>query len=115
MQYEAGVFYGQKHSNIYFYLPATVDRNEKINKYLSSVHLKPFAVNPDDIAEDFNPADLNLNRSAVVEYMKRVALQSSQNLKRNADAFLSTVQHDNNKLLWPGGKRTQDDKFALTY
>ena len=115
MQYEGGVLDREKHSNIYFYLPSTVNRNEKINKYLGSVHLKPFVVNPADIAEGFNPADPNLNRSAVVEYMKRVALQSSQNLKRNADAFLSTVQHDNDKLLWPGGKKTQNDKFALTY
>ena len=115
MQYEGGVFDGAKYSNIYFYLPSAANRNEKINKYLSLVHLKPFAVNPADIAEGFNPVDPNLNRSAVVKYMKRVALQSSQNLKRNTDAFLSTVQHDNHKLLRPGGKRTQDDKFALTY
>ena len=87
MQYEGGVFDGEKDSNIYFYLPSTVVRNEKISKYLSSVHLKPFAVNPADIAEGFNPADPDLNRSAVVKYMKRVVLQSSQNLKRNADAF----------------------------
>ena len=47
--------------------------------------------------------------------MKKVAQQSFQNLKRNADAFLSSVTHNNENLLWPGGKRTQSDKFALTY
>ena len=114
LQYERGVFDEQKHCNLFFHLPSTVDRNEKTNKYLSSVNLKPFAVNPTDIYKDFNPADPNLNRSAVVEFMKKLALQSSQNLKRNADAFLSSVLHDNDKLLWPGGKRTQNDKFALT-
>ena len=46
--------------------------------------------------------------------MKNVAQQSCQNLKRNADAFLSSVPHDNEKLLWPGGKRTQSDKFPIT-
>ena len=46
--------------------------------------------------------------------MKKVAEQSSQNLKRNADAFLSSINHDNEKLLWPGGKRIQPDKFVLT-
>ena len=92
-----------------------MDSNEKINKYLSSVHLKPYAVNLTDIYKDFNPADPNFNRSAAVKFMKEVALQSSQNLKRNADAFLSSVSHNNDKLLWPGGKRTQNDKFALTY
>ena len=77
--------------------------------------MKPFSVNPNGIYQDFNPADPNLNRSAVVEYMRKVALQSSQNLKRNADAFLSTYAHDNDKLIWSRGKRTQSDKFALTY
>ena len=47
--------------------------------------------------------------------MKKVAEQSSQNLKRNADAFLSSINHDNEKLLWPNGKRTKEDKFALIY
>ena len=44
MQYEGGAFNEQKFSKLFFYLPATVDRNEKINKYLTSVHLKPFHV-----------------------------------------------------------------------
>ena len=50
-------------------------------------------------AENFNPADSNFDRAAVVSYMKRVAQQSSQNLNRNADAFLASVSHDNHKLL----------------
>ena len=32
MQYEGGTFAKQKHSDIYFYLPSTVYKNEKINK-----------------------------------------------------------------------------------
>ena len=113
MQYEGGVFNEQEHSNISFYLPSTVDRN-KINKYLSSVHLKPFSVDPSVFGENFNPVNIT-NRSAIISYMSKVAVQSSQNLKRNADAFLSTITYDNDKILWPGGKRTQADKFALTY
>ena len=115
MQYEGGAFDEQKYSDIYFYLPSTVDRNEKRNKHLTSVNLKPFSVHLLDFGEKFNPADSDFDRSAIVSYMKRVAQQSSQNLKRNVDAFLSTVAHDNDKLLWPGGKRTQNDKFVLTY
>ena len=115
MQYEGGVFDEQKFSKLFFYLPATVDSNEKINKYLTSVHLKPFHVGPAVFGEKSNPADLDFDRSTVVSYMKKVAQQSSQNLKRNADAFLSSVPHENEKLLWPGGKRTQNGKFALTY
>ena len=109
------MFSTQEFSEIYFYLPSTVDRNEKINKYMTSVSLKPFAVNRADFGLEFNPAEFDFNRSAVVEVMKKNALQSSQNLKWNSDAFLSTVTHDNDKLLWPGGKRTQNEKFALSY
>ena len=114
MQYEDGAFSEENFSQIFFYLPSTVDRSEKINKYLTSVHLKPFHVDISSLGENFNPA-LNFDRSAVVSYMKKVAEQSSQNLKRNADAFLSSVNHDNEKLLWTGGKRTKSDKFSLTY
>ena len=115
MQYEGGAFNTQDFSQIYFYLPSTVDRNEKISKYITSVNLKPFAINHTEFGDQFNPADLDFDRFVMVELMKKVALQSSQNLKRNADVFLSTVTHDNDKLLWPGGKRTQNEKFALTY
>ena len=115
MQYEGGAFDEQNCSDIYFYLPSTVDRNEKINKYLSSVNVKSFAVNPLNFGKRFNPLDPDFDRSVVVSFMKKVAQQSSQNLKRNADAFLSTVANDNDKLLWSGGKRTQNNKFALTF
>ena len=115
IQYEGGAFDEQKFSKLFFYLPATVDRNEKTNKYLTSVHLKPFHVDPAVFGEKFNPADPNFDRAVVVSYMRKVAQQSSQNLKRNVDAFLSSINHDNEKLLWPGGKRTLSDKFALSY
>ena len=87
MQYEGRAFNTQDFSQIYFYLPSTVDRNEKINKYMTSVNLKPFAISHTEFGDQFNPADLDFDRSVVVELMKKVALQSSQNLKRNADVF----------------------------
>ena len=114
MQYEGGIFFEENFSEIFFYLPSTVDRSEKINKHLTSVHLKPFHMHIIDLGENFSPA-LNFDRSAVVSYMRKVAEQSSENLKRNADAFLSSVNHDNEKRLWPGGKRTKSNKFSLTY
>ena len=66
---------------------------------MTSVHLKPFHVDPAVFGEKFNPADHKFDRAAVVSYMKKVAQQSSQNLKRNADAFLSSAPYDNEKLL----------------
>ena len=76
--------------------------------------MKPFHVHIDDLGKDFNPA-LSFDRVAVVSYLKKVAKQSSQNLKGNADVFLSGTKHDNDKIIWPGGKRTVSDKFSLTY
>ena len=89
--------------------------NEKIMKHLTSVYLRHYNVNYETIGENFDPSSNDSDRDSVVSYMKKVAEQSSQNLKRNADSFLSTFNHDNEKLLWPGGKRTKSDRFALTY
>ena len=114
-KYEGGAFSDELSSKIFFYLPSTVDRNEKIMKHLTSVYLKPFKVNHEAIGENFDPASNDFVRESVISYMKKVAEQSSQNLKRNADAFLSTFKHDNEKLLWLGGKRTKSQKFAVTY
>ena len=72
MQYEGGAFSEENFSQIFFRLPSTVDRSEKINKYLTSVHLKPFHVHINNLGENFNPP-LNFGRSAVVSYMRKVA------------------------------------------
>ena len=114
-KYEVGASSDELSSRIFFYLPSTVDRNEKIMKHLTSVYHKPYNINYETIDENFDPSSNDFDRDSVVSYMEKVAEQSSQNLKRNADAFLSTFKHDNEKLLWPGGKRTKSDRFALTY
>ena len=108
------MFIEQDFSKIFFYLPSFVDRCEEINKYLTSVYLKPYHVDIIDLGEGFNPA-ISFDRAAVVKCMKKIAEQSSQNLKRNADAFLSGIEHDHESLIWPGGKRTVSNKFCLTY
>ena len=84
-------------------------------KHLTSVYLKPFNVNHELLGEDFELSSNDFDRDSIISYMKKVAKQSSQNLKRNADTFLSTFKHGNEKLLWPGGKRTKSDRFVLTY
>ena len=113
-QYESGVFLEQDFSKIFFCLPSTVDRCEEINKYLTSVCLKPYHVDISDLGEGFNPA-ISFDREPAVKCMKKIAKQSSQNLKRNADAFLAGLEHDNDSLIWPDGKRTVSNKFSLTY
>ena len=53
-----------------------------------------------DLGEDFNPAlALAFDRAAVVRHMKKVAEQSSQNFKRNADVYLSGIKHDKDKII----------------
>ena len=113
-QFEGGVLSEQDFSKVFFYLPSTMDRCEEVKKYMTSVYLRPFIANIKDLGEDFNPA-VSFDKAAVVSYMKKAAEQSSRNLKRNADAFLSKTKHDNETLIWPSGKRTVSDKFALTY
>ena len=107
-------FLNKLFSKIFFYLPSTVDRCGEINNYLTSVYLKPFHVDISDLGESFNLA-ISFDRAIVVECVKKIAEQSSQNLKRNADAFLSGIQHGNDSLIWPGEKRTVSNKFCLTY
>ena len=52
---------------------------------------------------------------SVLNVLKKIVDYSPQKLKKNADAYLATVLHNNDTLLWPGGKRTQSNKFALSY
>ena len=82
--FEGGVLMEQDHSEVFFYLPSTVDRSEEINKCMTSIHLKPFNVNISNLGENFNPVQ-SFDRASVVNFMKKVAKRSSQNLKRNAD------------------------------
>ena len=100
--------------DIFFYLPSTVDQCETVNKYMKGVHFKPTAVNIKELGKDYNPAG-SFDRSTVISFMKKAAAVSSQNLLRNADAFLSKSKQSNETFIWPKGKRTVSDKFPLTY
>ena len=79
-QYEDGVFSEEDFSRLYFYLSSTIDRSEEINKYLTSVYLKPYHVHISDLGKDFNPA-LSFDRAAVVSHMKKVANKALRILK----------------------------------
>ena len=122
IQYESGAFAETVFSNIFFFLPSTVDRIEEINKYLGSVNLNAIDVDISEFSEHFDTSKLDFNnnerediRKSVLKVLRKVADLSSQNLKRNADGYLAAVPHNNDSLLWPGGKRTQDDRFSLSY
>ena len=65
------MFIEQDRSEVFFYLPSTIDRCEEINKYMTSVHLRPFNVRITDLGEDFNPAQ-SFDRASVVNFTKKV-------------------------------------------
>ena len=122
IQYESGAFVETDFSNIFFFLPSTVDRIEDINKYLGSVNLNAVDIDISEFGEKFDPSKLDFNnterediRKSVLKVLRKVADLSNQNLKRNADGYLATVPHNNDSLLWPGGKHTQDERFSLSY
>ena len=92
-----------------------------LNKYLGSVNLNTVDIGISEFGENFDPSKLDLNgsnreniRRSVLSVLKKVADLSIQNLKRNADGCLATVPHNNDSLLWPGGKHTQNDLFSLS-
>ena len=122
IQYESGVFAETDCSNVFFFLPSTVDRIENINKHLGPVNLSAIDIDVSEFGEKLNPSKLDFNsperediRKSVTKVLRKVGDLSSQNLKRNADGYVATVPNNNDSLLWPGGKRTQDDRFSLSY
>ena len=89
---------------------------------MSSVILNAVDIDISDFGKDFNPCKLDFNnseregiRQPVLGDLKKVVHLSKQNLKRNTDGCLATKPHNNDSLLCPGGKRVQDDRFALYY
>ena len=81
-----------KYLLIFFFLPSTVDRIEKISKYLGSVNLNVTDINIDEFGQNFDPPKLDVKnteregvRQSVLKVLKKIAEYSSQNLKRNVD------------------------------
>ena len=122
IQYESGAFGETDISNIFFFLPSIVDRIEEIiNKYLGSVNLNAIDINIDKFGQNFDPSKLDVKttesenvRKSVLRVLKKIAEHSSQNSRRNADGYLSSVSHNNDSRLWTQGKRTQSEKFSLS-
>ena len=103
---------GSKQSELFFFLPATLDRKEDFLQYKDNVHLHPIDLSIDDLKNEmsvtsFDPSLLEnkqLRASFVPGFhkvMKKVAELSKQNLIRNSDAFMSK-----------GGKVDSDKEFV---
>ena len=87
-------------SNVYFLLPAALDRSEE-KIYFNSVKLSPIDVEEDSFISDskiiFDPSKLDINNpqekmfsEAIIQKMKLVAEISNSNIVRNAQCFLLT-------------------------
>lgn len=80
---------------------------------MTSVYLKPYYIN--DMEKALVDSSFNVDRNIILAHMKKIAARSSENLRRNADAFLSTQKQDNETLIWAGSKRIPKNKFKLSY
>ena len=101
-------------SDMFFFLPSTIDRCEEVNKYLTMVYLRPVFLTIGDFGPQFNPAE-NFDRECVVSVLKKVAEQSSQNLLRNADTYLAKTKQNTSAFVWPKSEKMPEKLFALTY
>ena len=87
IQYESGAFDGTDSSNIFFFLPSTIDRIDKINKYLGSVNLNANDINIDEFGQNFDPSKLDVKttekkgvRKSILKILKKIAEHSSQKI-----------------------------------
>ena len=89
-----------KQSELFFFLPATLDRKEDILQWKDNVHLHPINLTFDDLKAErsvttFDPSLLENNHAreslkpGLYKVMKRIADLSNQNLVRNSGAFIS--------------------------
>ena len=118
-----------KFSNMFFYLPSTLDRKEDFLKWKDHVHLHPIDLSFDDLTEitgnkEMNPSLLNnkdLRGEVVGAYyklMKKIAETSNQNLVRNSDAYISNggkIDPDNEFSWIDDSYQLSKEKFQLSY
>ena len=90
---------GVNYSELFFFLPATLDRKEDFLQWKDNVHLHPIDLSIDDLKNEMSVASLDPSlleskqlRASLVpgfyKVMKKVAELSNQNLVRNSDAFM---------------------------
>ena len=120
---------GVKQSELFFFLPATVDRKEEFLQCKDNVHLHPVDLSIDDLKSEMYVTSFDQSllenktlRASLVpgfyKVMKKVAELSNQTLVRNSDAFMSKggkVDTDK-KFVWSDNSIKQaTSKFQLNY
>ena len=114
-------------SRVYYFLPSTTDRSEKINRYLGSVNISPIDV-PENTFETENnvtldPSKLDMNcpekevmTQAVVRILQKITDFPNSNLIQNADGLLSR-KSTNVDVEWFGQlkQRLSPNKYKTSY
>ena len=124
-------------SKLFFFLPSTVDRKEKINRWVNNVNLHPINYLYDDFKnyapqsfeiqkKGIQPQDLDFHiqavksetRECILNFMKHAAELSSNNLVRNSNALMQSkdAKIDKEDFNWINNSLTQAElKFKLRY
>ena len=120
---------GSKQSELFFFLPATLDRKEDFLQYKDNVNLHPIDLSIDDLKNEMSVTSLDPSlleskqfRASLVsgfyKFMKKIAELSNQNIVRNSDAFMSKGgKVDNEKeFVWIDDSiKHATAKFQLDY
>ena len=120
---------GIKQSQIFFFLPGTLDSKEDFLQWKDNVHLHPIDLSIDDLKNEmylttFDPSLLENKqlRASLVpcfyKAMKKIAELFNQNLVRNSDSFMSKGRKvDTEKeFVWIDNSIKQvASKFQLNY
>ena len=116
-------------SEMFMFLPSTLDSKENIQQYSSNINLHPIDVSYDQLKalndhENFAPADLDnsVSRNKIAKifysFMKEVASASNHNLVRNSNTFISNGgKIDSNfEFSWVNDSYAElQQKFQLRY
>ena len=114
-------------SRVYYFLPSTTDRSEKINRNLGSVNISPIDV-PENTFETENnvaldPSKLDMNcpekevmTQAVVRILQKITDFPNSNFIQNADGLLSR-KSTNVDVEWFGQlkQRLSPNKYKTFY
>ena len=124
-------------SKLFFFLPSTTDRKEKINRWVNNVNLHPINCLYDDFKnyapqsfeiqkKGIQSQDLDFHiqavksetRECILNFMKHAAELSNNNLVRNSNALMQSkdAKIDKEDFNWINNSLTQAElKFKLRY
>ena len=116
-----------KFSNLFLYLPSTLDRKEEFLNWKDNVHLHPVDLTYDDIKQaagqnqtDSSWLDNKDLRNEVTggyyKIMRKIAEVTNQNLVRNSDSYISSGGKIDPEFCWiDDSYKLSKEKFQLNY